>query len=259
MIEVALRGKSPDSVSPHRIVIPTLFAFDSGRKLRFPLGVRDHLALLEGLLRDLTGRIRPELVVLAGFSAGGDMVLRLAAECGPATRIDGCLALGSNLGLETCFVTGVLSGVSSAAPEVVLPALNAALSGASTVSDWLSLADYLVRILGNFQDDFRPIQAFARDIVAPWEAEGVGALVRWYRAATAAGRRVRCVFEDNEMYRSQVRELHLRNLDEGVLGAGYQAGSIVVEPVAGHFDLLRPELIVRHLDALVKEIRAGRR
>jgi hypothetical protein len=68
---------------------------------------------------------------------------------------------------------------------------------------------------------------------------------------------VRCVFEDSEVYRERARALQLRNLDEGVLGAGYRPGSIVVESVAGHFDLLRPSLVVRHLEAVVAELRAA--
>jgi pimeloyl-ACP methyl ester carboxylesterase len=213
--------------------------------------------LLEALLGQLTAQAGVHLVVVAGFSAGGDLVLRLGAESAPTTRIDGCLALGANVSIETCFVTGVLSEVSSNAPEAILPALNQALGAATTVDDWLNLADYFHQILRNFRDDFRPIQRFADGIVAPWKAEGMNALIGWYRAATAAGRRVRCVFEDNDMYRAQIRALQLRQLDEGVLGEWYQPGSIVVEPVAGHFDLLEPSLLLRHLEGLVADLRPG--
>jgi DNA-binding transcriptional ArsR family regulator len=65
------------------------------------------------------------------------------------------------------------------------------------------------------------------------------------------------VFEDSEVYRNRARELQLRNLDEGVLGEGYRPGSITVEPVARHFELLDPSLIMRHLDAMVAELRAA--
>jgi hypothetical protein len=243
--------------APYRVVVPTLFGFDSARKLRFPVGIPDHMMLLEALLGQLTAQSRGGLVVVAGFSAAGDLVLRLAAESAPTTRIDGCLSLGANLGIETCFVSGVLSEVSSNAPEVILPALNKALGAASTLDDWLNLADYFHQILPNFRDDFRPIQRFAEGIVAPWKAEGVNALIGWYKAATKTGCRVRCVFEDNDMYRTRVRALQLSHLDEGVLGEWYQPGSIVVEPVAGHFDLLDPSLVMRHLDGLVADLRAA--
>jgi hypothetical protein len=180
----------------------------------------------------------------------------MAADRTSTARLDGCLALGPNVGVETCTVTGVLADVTSSAPGVLLPALNRALASATTVREWLDLADDFRQIVHNFGDDFRPIQRFAEDIVTPWRVEGPDVLIRWYRHATEAGRLVRCVFEDSEVYRSRVRALQLRNLDEGVFGEGYRPGSLVVEPVSAHFDLLDSSLIMRHLDAMVAELRA---
>ncbi|MDX2058833.1 MAG: serine/threonine-protein kinase [Gemmatimonadales bacterium] len=243
---------------PYRVIVPTLYGFEGGRKVRFPVGVADHLVLLDALLHDVTEKAGARTVVIAGFSAAGDLVLRLAADPTNTARIDGCLALGPNLGLETCFVTGILADLKDGSAKAFIPAVNAALSGAATApADWLNLAEYFVKIVRTFQDDFRPIQAFARGIVDPWRAEGVDALIRWYRSATAAGRRVRCVFEDSDMYRTQIRALQLRNLDEGVLGDRYQPGSIVVEAEAGHFDLVEPGLLRRHLDGVVADVRSA--
>jgi serine/threonine protein kinase len=241
---------------PFRTVVPTLFGFDAGRPVRFPLGIHDHLTLLEALLRDLTARIVPRFVLVVGFSAGGDLMLRLAAEADAATRIDGCLALGSNLGLETCFVTRVLAEVSSSEAGVILPAVNRALSAAGTVYDWVNLAGYLVEIVRNFHSDWRPIQAFAAGIVEPWMTEGHDPFVQWYRAATERGRQVRAVFEDSALYRGRVRELQLQNLDRGLLGQAYRPGSIVVEPVASHFDLVKPDRLVRQIQSLIADLRA---
>jgi hypothetical protein len=242
--------------SPYRVVVPTLYGFERERSLRFPVGIADHLVLLEALLEHLTARGGVELVIAAGFSAAGDLVLRMAADQTSTARLDGCLALGPNVGVETCTVTGVLADVTSSAPGVLLPALNRALASATTVREWLDLADDFRQIVHNFGDDFRPIQRFAEDIVTPWRVEGPDVLIRWYRHATEAGRLVRCVFEDSEAYRSRVRALQLRNLDEGVFGEGYRPGSLVVEPVSAHFDLLDSSLIMRHLDAMVAELRA---
>jgi tRNA A-37 threonylcarbamoyl transferase component Bud32 len=242
--------------SPYRVVVPTLYGFERERSLRFPVGIADHVVLLEALLEHLTARGGVELVIAAGFSAAGDLVLRMAADQTSTARLDGCLALGPNVGVETCTVTGVLADVTSSAPGVLLPALNRALASATTVREWLDLADDFRQIVHNFGDDFRPIQRFAEDIVTPWRVEGPDVLIRWYRHATEAGRLVRCVFEDSEVYRSRVRALQLRNLDEGVFGEGYRPGSLVVEPVSAHFDLLDSSLIMRHLDAMVAELRA---
>jgi pimeloyl-ACP methyl ester carboxylesterase len=236
------------------VVVPTLYGFERERDPRIPVGVADHIVLLEALLDHVTGSGGVDAVIAVGFSAGGDLVLRMAADHGSSARLDGCLALGPNVGVETCTVTGALAEVTSSAPEVLLPALNRSLASASTVGDWLDLADDFRQIVANFGDDLRPIQRFARDIVTPWREEGPDALIRWYRQATAAGRLVRCVFEDSEVYRARARAIQLRNLDEGVLGEGYRPGSITVEPVARHFDLLDPALIMRHLDVMVAEL-----
>ena len=242
--------------SPYRVVVPTLYGFERERDLRFPVGIADHLVLLAALIDQLTARGGVETVIAAGFSAAGDLVLRMAADPTSGARLDGCLALGPNVGIETCTVTGVLADVKSSAPDVLLPALCRGLASATTVREWLDLADDFRHIVHNFGDDFRPIQRFAQDIVTPWQVEGPDVLIRWYRQATEAGRLVRCVFEDGEVYRSRVRALQLRNLDEGVFGEGYRPGSLTVEPVANHFDLLDPPLVRRHLDVMVAELRA---
>jgi hypothetical protein len=243
--------------SPYRVIVPTLYGFERERHPRLPVGIADHIVLLEALLDHLTASGGVDAVIAVGFSAGGDLVLRMAADQGSTARLDGCLALGPNVGVETCTVSGVLAEATSSAPEVLLPALNRALASASSVGDWLDLADDFRHIVHNFGGDLRPIQRFAHDTVTPWRVEGPDLLLRWYRQATEAGRLVRCVFEDSEVYRNRARELQLRNLDEGVLGEGYRPGSITVEPVARHFELLDPSLIMRHLDAMVAELRAA--
>ncbi len=240
--------------SPYRMIVPTLFGFDSDRKVRFPLSVNDHLVLLEALVAELAATIRPRMIVLAGFSAGGDLVMRLAATAASEIRIDGCLALGMNLGIETCFASAVLADVESATPTVLLPALNAALGAASTVSEWINIGDYLMHIVRTFGDDWTPVRVFAQGIVEPWLGTGVDPFYRWYREATQAGRPVRCVFEDNERYRNAVRTIQLQNQDHGFLGPKHRSGSIVVEPVAGHFDLVEPECFNRHLQAFVSDL-----
>ena len=239
---------------PYRVVVPTLYGFERGREPRIPVGVPDHIVLLQALLDHLTAAGGVETVIAVGFSAGADLVLRMAAEQPGTARLDGCVALGPNVSVETCTVTGSLAEATSSAPGVLLPALNRALTSAASVGDWLDLADDFRQIVQNFGDDFRPIQRFAHDIVTPWREEGPDLLIRWYRQATEAGRAVRCVFEDSAVYRERARALQLRNLDEGVLGEGYQPGSITVEAVARHFDLLEPSLIMRHLDAMVAEL-----
>jgi hypothetical protein len=103
-----------------------------------------------------------------------------------------------------------------------------------------------------------PVRTFAAGLAAPFAHEDLTAFATWYRAATAAGTRVRCVFEDTPMYRGLVRELQLRNLDEALLGDRYEEGSVITEAGTGHFDLVEPSRVARHLEALVSRLGASK-
>ncbi len=72
----------------------------------------------------------------------------------------------------------------------------------------------------------------------------------------ARGRRLRCVFDDNDTYHRLIRELHLRNLNEKVLGDRYEQDSIVIETDAGHFDLMEPACVDRHVEILIQRLRS---
>ena len=54
-----------------------------------------------------------------------------------------------------------------------------------------------------------------------------------------------------------MRELQLQNLDAGILGPCYREGSLVIVPETNHFDLLAPETVREHLDALARPSGAG--
>jgi len=241
----------------HRCVGVTLFGFEPDRRHRFPLAVDDHLLLIRELLRDLVARTHPRVVIAAGFSSGGDLALRLAAaRSEPVVQLDACLTLGSNLALETCFVTRLLAQVQSGADSDLLPALHSVGNAAETVDDWLNLTQYFIRIVRQFRGDMAGLRTLADGIVGPYQAAGpLAPFVGWYRDATAQGRRLRCVFEDSPMYRALVRELPLRNLDHRILGDRYQEESIVIDPDTTHFDLADPARVERHLDWLVARLR----
>jgi hypothetical protein len=200
---------------------------------------------------------RPRLVVLVGFSSGGDVALRLAAA--PAgdrpVQLDGCVSLGCNLAVETCFVTRVVSHIGAGSEAETLDALRGIGQAAKSMDDWINVHDYLVRITRKFRDTFEPLQVFAKGIIGPFEAGPLIAFVQWYRDATRQGRRLRCVFEDSGPYHGLVRELQLRNLDEGLLGERYEEESIVVDPDTSHFSLLESDRIERHVDALLQRLR----
>ena len=243
----------------HRAMAPTMVGFEPDRRRRPRLTLQDHLVLTREWLQAMVIQVRPRLVVLVGFSSGGDIALRLAAA--PAgdrpVQLDGCVSLGCNLAVETCFVTRVVSHIGTGSEAETLTALSGIGQAAKSVDDWINVHEYLVRITRKFRETFEPLQTFARGIVGPFEAGPLIPFVEWYRDATRQGRRLRCVFEDSGHYHGLVRELQLRNLDEGLLGERYEEESIVVDPDTSHFSLLESDRIERHVDALVQRLRAA--
>lgn len=241
---------------PYRGIALTLYGFEASRRRRFTLPLDDHIVLVRELLRDLASRFTPSAILVVGFSSGGDFVLRLAAQAPsePAVRVDGVLSLGCNLALETCFVTRILARLEKGKGAEIVEDLRALGNGIDGLDEWLGVHAYLVRMLQRFQLQVDPLREFAREVIGPFEEDPEHAFVRMYREASAPERALRCLFEDSETCNRLVREVQLQNLDLGVLGAHYREGSLRIEPDATHFDLLRPELVLRHIDSLVEAL-----
>jgi hypothetical protein len=150
----------------------------------------------------------------------------------------------------------MLARMSSRHPERMLTDLRAVGDAMAGLDAWLTVHTYLVAMLGKFRGAVDPLRQLAREIVAPFE-DGGSPLAEWYRAASAGVPALRCVFEDNELHRDFVRDLLLRHGDEGVLGEHYREGSVVIEPDTNHFDLERPEMVQRQLEALLAMVEAA--
>jgi hypothetical protein len=200
----------------------------------------------------MTAAVNPRLTVVLGFSSGADFALRLAAS---DVEFQGCLSLGCNLSLETCFVTRVLARIESGRDADTLEALRSVGASASSLDEWINLHDYLVAIARKFRSGLEPLRRFAQDITGPFEAGPLAPFIQWHVEATARGRSLRCVFDDSGAYPKLLKELHLRNIDEKVLGSNYEEDSITIEPDSSHFDLIDPERVERHLDALIGRLR----
>ncbi|CAA9335073.1 MAG: hypothetical protein AVDCRST_MAG11-2656 [uncultured Gemmatimonadaceae bacterium] len=246
--------------APYRALAPTLYGFEPVAARRTALSLDDHLVVLREFVRDAAARLHPEVVLLVGFSSGGDVVLRLAGADAadgrdPGPRVDGVLALGANVSLGTCFVTRLLARIDVDDPRLVLEVLRSFGAAADSLHDWLNVHEYLVATLRKFGGDVAPLRRYSADIVAPFAAGGENPFTAWYRAASGRVRCVRCVFEDTEMLERPLRDIRLRNLDERVLGPHYREDSIVTEPGTDHFDLIRPELVLSHVDEMVRALR----
>ena len=244
------------AASSYRAVAVTPRGFEPSAAWRPTLSLDDHIVLVREFLRDAAARIRPRYIVIAGFSSGGDFAMRFAAaaDAESRVRIDGCLSLGANLSIETCFLTRLLGLLKSDDDGAMLATLRQVSNAAQSLDEWLNMSDYALRIVPTFRHDVAPLRSFGAAIAAPFETEPLTPFADWYRAAAAKGCHLRCVFEDTPMFRDLVRELQLRNLDEGLLGPRYEAESIVTEATTNHFDLVDPARVEGHVRALVERL-----
>jgi hypothetical protein len=107
------------------------------------------------------------------------------------------------------------------------------------------------------REDVSAVRQFATDIIQPLaeaDAQGVplAPFMAWYRAATEHATNVRCVFEEDPVCERAVADMRLAHLNTGALGPHHRADNIVVEPQTTHFDLFRPDIVYKHLDAVVQ-------
>ena len=243
----------------YRAVAVTFRGFEPVTAWRPNLSLDDHMVILREFLRDVVARLRPRLTIIGGFSSGADIALRLAAAPDPESRLqlDGCLALGANLSIDTCFLTSALATLKDHDDAALLAILRSVSAGATSLDEFVNLCDYAVSVVPTFRKDVAPLRAFGAAISAPFATEKLTPFADWYRAAAANGRRLRCVFEDTPMFRDLVRELQLRNLDDGLLGPQYQEGSVVADAGTSHFDLIDPSRVEEHVQALVDRLADG--
>jgi pimeloyl-ACP methyl ester carboxylesterase len=242
-----------------RAVAVTFRGFEPVTPWRPTLPLEDHMVLVREFMREVVARLRPRFAIIAGFSSGADFAMRLAAAPDPDSRLqlDGCLALGPNLAIETCFLTSALATLKDRDDAALLAILRSVSSTASSLDEFVNLCNYAVSVVPTFRHDVAPLRAFGAAISAPFTADKLTPFADWYRDAAALGRELRCVFEDTPMFRELVRELQLRNLDEGLLGPNYREGSVVAEAGSSHFDLIEPARVEGHVRALVERLTDG--
>ena len=243
----------------YRGVAVTFRGFEPVTAWRPNLSLDDHMVILREFLRDAVARLRPRLTIIGGFSSGADIAMRLAAAPDPDSRLrlDGCLALGANLSIDTCFLTSALATLKDRDDAALLAILRGVSAGATSLDEFVNLCNYAVNVVPTFRKDVAPLRAFGAAISAPFATDKLTPFADWYRAAAANGCRLRCVFEDTPMFRDLVRELQLRNLDDGLLGPQYEEGSIVAEAGTSHFDLIDPSRVEEHVQSLVDRLADG--
>jgi serine/threonine protein kinase len=290
------------ATTPHRVIAPTLMGFETspaesaragGRTgaARVALALDAHVGLLRALLLDAIGRVAPERVILVGFSSGADVALRMLASGAlarsdshasdrpvPQSLVHGCLLLGPNLSLATCFASRIFSRLAAGPLDsaALVHALQAMGAGAADMDEWLNIMTYQLHSYRKFRDDIAPLRRFSSDIVRPFEsaapvgttervdaggvsvdARGLEVFADWYRLADMQVNALRCVFDQSALCVELVQALRLRNLDAGVLGPTHRSENIVVDTVAHHFALIEPARVLRHIDQLNATLDSG--
>jgi len=238
--------------SPYRAIAVTLVGFGKHEKRRPTLGIDDHSRVIRMLLREMTAECRPRRILLVGHSAGADQLLRMMHdEDGAGVRVDGLLALGPNVSLETCFASRLYARIDAANPDGTLAILKSLAEHISTLETWLVVQSYFAQMFIKLGTDLEPLRRYAADLVNPFE-QGGDPLADWYRSAKQRVPHVRLVFSNEEAAAAEA--LLARHLESNVLGDDFTESSFAIERVH-HLALLDLSLITRHVEELFGSIR----
>jgi pimeloyl-ACP methyl ester carboxylesterase len=235
------------NASPYRAIAVTLVGFGRLEKRRPTLGIDDHSRVLRMLLREITAECRPRRTLLVGHSAGADQLLRMMHDDeGAGVPVDGLIALGPNVSLDTCFATRLYSRIDAANPDGTLAILKSLAEHINTLETWLVVQSYFAQMFIKLGSDLEPLRRYAADLVSPFERDG-DPLADWYRSAKRRVPHVRMVFSNEEAAAAEA--LLARHLESNVLGDDFSEDSFTIERVH-HLALLDFALITR----LVKDV-----
>jgi len=233
---------------PYRCLAPTLIGFEASDRNSLALPLALHIGIVRAFIGDAISTLKPSRTVIVGFSSGGDVAFLLASQPdADLIHIDGIVSLGGNLSYETCFVTKLWSRLGSGDETQMLADLQRFGTGARTLEEWLKINEYLVSTFRKFDFDLGAVRLFSQEIVRVFEDEADDAFVRLFRGSNEHVPALRCVWEDSELCTSLVQALRMRNLDSGALGGRYREDALHIEPGIGHFDLLDPERVQKHV------------
>jgi pimeloyl-ACP methyl ester carboxylesterase len=238
--------------SPHRAVAVTLVGFGKHEKRRPTLGLEDHSRVLRMMLREITAVCRPRRTVLVGHSAGADQLMRMMHdEDGAGVDVDGLIALGPNISLDTCFATRLYARIDAANPDGTLGILKSLAEHIDTLETWLVVQSYFAEMFIKLGNDLEPLRRYAADLVRPFEQPG-DPFADWYRSAKRRVPVVRLVFSNEES--AAAEGLLARHLESNVLGDDFTEDSFAIERVH-HLALLDLALVSRQVEAVFGSIR----
>jgi pimeloyl-ACP methyl ester carboxylesterase len=239
------------NASPHRAIAVTLVGFGKHERRRPTLGLDDHSRVLRMLLREIVTECQPRRTVLVGHSAGADQLLRMMHDDAAAgVPVDGLIALGPNVSLETCFATRLYARIDAANPDGTLGLLKSLAEHIDTLETWLVVQSYFAQMFMKLGSELEPLRRYAADLVRPFEEPG-DPLAEWYRSARQRVPRVRLVFSNEES--AAAEDLLARHLDSNALGDDFTERSFAIERVH-HLALLDLALVTRHVEDVFDSI-----
>ena len=247
---------------PYRGVSPSLYGQESDRCPRIALSLADHIVILREWLVDVIARTQASTVVLVGLSCGADIWFQmlLAPFNDQCPRVDGLLALGCNLSIDTCFVSRVLAKMAPDKADVPITELRRFGEAAESLDDWLNVHEYLVRVLRKFQGDMGVLQRAAADIVGPFKDKPeFETFAQWFKGVRQRVPALRFVFSRDSGSQAALARLKLNNLHTGILGEQFPESIITVAPDVDHFELMGPERVAANLSEVVAGAQASRR
>ena len=240
---------------PYRAVSASLAGFAPNDAYRPTLSFDDHSQLMRILLAELVREVRPARTILVGFSAGADQFLRMIdSDQGVGVDVAGLVALGTNVSMETCFVSRLYAMMDSGNPEEIVGALKSLSDGVTSLPAWLTLQTYIAQTFMKFGSDLEPLRRYSAELIAPFEGGG-DPLPGWYRAATARIPSVRFVFSTTEA--APAEAVLSRHLETNVLGDRFTERSYVTEPVS-HGRLAEAAVANRYIESVVAELTSGK-
>ena len=242
----------------YRGLSPTLYGNEPNRRKRLSLSLPDHAAMLREWLRGVIGHLQPSSVIMVGFALGADLgfeLLSASSEEAPP-QIDAFLALECNLSLETCFVSSLLANIDPDRPDRWIADLKNYGDSAASLDEWLTIHEYLVKVLRKFQRNIGVLQRAAADIVRPFkEKPGFEVFARRFNGARERVALLRLVFSEASSTRAALARLKLENLDHAILAGEFPESEITLTPNTDHFFLsaLAPEQVKQLIDDFVTE------
>jgi pimeloyl-ACP methyl ester carboxylesterase len=240
------------NATKYRAIAVTLVGFGKYEKRRPVLGVDDHSRVLRMLLKEIVAECRPKRIVLVGHSAGADQLLRMMHdEAAAGVPVDGLIAFGPNVSLDTCFATRLYARIDSENPSGTLALLKSLAEHIDSLETWLVVQSYFAEMFMKLGNELEPLRRYAADLVRPFEEPG-DPLAEWYRSARQRVPRVRLVFSNEESAAAEA--LLARHLDSNVLGDNFTERSFAIERVH-HLALLDLALVTRHVENIFDSIR----